>query len=135
MAAFKFNGFKVLRMNFEAKEKFVKDDQNYEFNIGHDFSINGTHMSVKLGTNNTNDFPFKYNVLIQGEFDYVDSEDSDGIGFKAFRANALAILFPYLRTIVAQVTAISEFEAVTLPTINMIQYLENADLRETNSQN
>lgn len=127
MAGISFKDFKVLRMFLEKNDEYIEKNEQVKFDLGHSFDITGNQMVVQLFTGNKNDFPFKYEVIVQGIFEYNGDEDSANIGLHGFRANALAILFPYLRTVVSQMTTLSEYDPVSLPTINMIEYLKAAD--------
>ena len=63
--------------------------------------------------------PYRFSVEIAGRF------DSETIWHTEWEANALAILFPYIRAIVSSVSAQSGREPVILPTINLAQMFDN----------
>ncbi len=63
--------------------------------------------------------PYRFSVEIAGRF------DSETIWHTEWEANALVILFPYIRAIVSSVSAQSGREPVILPTINLAQMFDN----------
>ncbi|MCG4285599.1 protein-export chaperone SecB, partial [Lacticaseibacillus paracasei] len=67
------------------------------------------------------DFPFLVEVTITGSFSYVKVEDKTGVGLKNLvQVNGSAILFPYIRAIVSQLTGMAnEYTPLLLPTINI----------------
>ncbi|VMY41725.1 preprotein translocase subunit SecB [Streptococcus pneumoniae] len=77
--------------------------------------------------------PFSFDVSIVGYFEF-DVEESDGIQFKDFlKTNAIAILFPYLRTIVSDLTGKSNrFPNYNMPVRNIANEIaENNNINIT----
>lgn len=72
--------------------------------------------------------PFEVVVKIVGNFKY-DDEDNNDISFETYLSeNAIAILFPYLRSIISDMSAKSnEFPTLILPVINVVKLLEDND--------
>ncbi|MFP4023087.1 MAG: protein-export chaperone SecB [Thiohalospira sp.] len=60
---------------------------------------------------------FKSEVHGVGFFEFEDIEDKNIDSF--FYLNAPAILFPYIRAYIASLTALSGFNPITLPTLNL----------------
>ena len=61
-------------------------------------------LSVTLDVNS----PFKLEVAIEGKFKYTVEDDKDSVGAEQLLStNAVAILFPYLRSVVSSVTMLS----------------------------
>lgn len=65
---------------------------------------------------------FNLKMLCIGIFDY-DSEDEDLI-LNFMSLNGPAIVFPYIRSFVSSYTALSGFDTITLPTLNLSTYKE-----------
>lgn len=94
-----------LSPNF-TREICKKDDNNYV-------------VSLAIGINGDN-IPFEVYVNISGYFGVETSEFSEQLIYK----NAVAILFPYLRSLVSTLTANSSVKPVILPPINIVKMFE-----------
>lgn len=70
--------------------------------------------------------PFSFEVIIVGYFEF-NNDESDDILFRDFlRTNAIAILFPYLRSIVSDLTGKSNiYPNYNMPVRNIAQELED----------
>lgn len=128
-AGFQFTGFQVIKSHIN-KTGSEKVGDNLELN----FTPRGEKDEAKkifnlyLGVSITNtDKSFSVEIDIVGFFIYADELGQEAIN-NYFYVNAPAILFPYVRAYISALTALSGFEAITLPTIN-ITFLGNA-LRE-----
>lgn len=82
-----------------------------------------------LGFTTKEELPFDITVKIEGDFIYENGEDNKNIGFDSLlKKNATAILFPYLRMIVSQITGIDdEFPMLVLPTMNIEKFIEDRE--------
>lgn len=127
----KFHNYKVDKVNFEMNNK-EPDSTEYEvnFKVRADFSINddNTKMLVTLKTSLYEDeednYPFKMFVAVTGLF----STEADGDIVK-FKANAAAILFPYVRALVSSFTANCNVVPLILPTINIHKMLTDDETK------
>jgi len=76
--------------------------------------------------------PFYLNLIIEGFFELKagdgnpDLVDPDSIE-KIVKSNTVAILFPYVRNVVTQITMLANIAPVILPTINTFKLIEEAD--------
>ena len=86
------------------------DKETGEFLVG---------LSVKLFDGNDNP-PFNLEMEIEGLFSVDLSQNHDTIE-QLSRLNTVAILLPYLRALVAQITSIAEVATVNLPIANLEQ--------------
>lgn len=86
------------------------DKETGEFLVG---------LSVKLFDGNDNP-PFNLEMEIEGLFSVDLSQNQDTIE-QLSRLNTVAILLPYLRALVAQITSIAEVATVNLPIANLEQ--------------
>ncbi len=80
------------------------------------------------------DNPFYLSLNVNGLF----SVEDDGIGddlskSKILKANSVAILFPYIRSIVSNITLTANVPPVILPPINTYQLMENVAKQVTPS--
>lgn len=72
--------------------------------------------------------PFSFKVTIVGYFEY-NEEEAEEISFTKFlKTNAIAILYPYLRSIVSDLTGKSNvFPNYNMPVTNISRELEETD--------
>lgn len=75
---------------------------------------------------NESDSPFSLYVSITGLFDYQSDMKDDKLQ-KLITTNATAILFPYLRAMVTNITSNAGISPVILPTLNINKLLGNAN--------
>lgn len=82
-------------------------------------------ITLKAKVNERENVPFSFEASIVGYFEY-NKEASDGIEFEKFlKTNAIAILFPYLRSLVSDITAKSnKFPNYNMPVRNISQEIE-----------
>lgn len=122
-----FKGYTVDEVYFKINENFdnsktVKIDFDIDDNI--EFDNESSQMSVELKLEvfkemKKNNYPFSINVTLTGFF------KTNGDNIEVFRPNAIAILYPYLRSIVSTYTANSNVSTLILPPINVVKYIES----------
>ena len=71
-----------------------------------------------------NNYPFKLELELVGVFSVRMGEEDD---INSYKANALAILFPYARALVSSYTANSNITPLILPTININKFLADKE--------
>lgn len=131
MAVIDFKNYRIIKMYYERNKSFKNIDKGKD-TISPRFSvhINDSNkdkaiiqLSVKIDENN---FPFKLEASLEGMFAYNSDEDATNIGKKVFFSrNAVAILFPYLRSCVSSLTNLSnENRALILPAMNIVELLK-----------
>lgn len=122
----KFESYFVDEITFKRNNKFKLDITNpprVEFNIKKSKIENGNNMIIRLFVHifkdaENNNYPFEMKVSITGIF-----EVSDTSGKFDFEPNAIAILYPYVRSIVSNYTVNANIGAVVLPAINVNEML------------
>lgn len=98
---------------------------NLNAEVGH--SDDNTHGAVKLSVVLIDkDALKKISATIIGYFEINIKENI----FDILYVNGTAILYPYLRSIVSIVSAIDSSEAMLLPTINVLELLDNSQHSE-----
>lgn len=125
-AGFQFTGFQVIRSHID-KMGSEKVGDNLELNFATRGEKDETRriFNLFLGVTISNtDKTFNVDVEVVGYFTY-SSEAGVEIINNYFFINAPAILFPYVRAYISSLTALSGYETVTLPTIN-ITFLGNS---------
>lgn len=137
MAGISFLGYEVIESFYKRNMNF-KGNSDDKLNPAMGFVCEITEnketgqviLTIVLGEDKTTgkEFPFDAQVKIRGNFLYHE-EESENISFEEFlRSNAIAILFPYLRMHISNLTLMSnEFQALNLPVINVVHFLEDTE--------
>ncbi|MGV3043501.1 protein-export chaperone SecB [Staphylococcus rostri] len=127
MAAINFINYVVDTMHYRTNPEFdiennkditIDEDIDAHINIIDDEETAIITLRAKL--DEKENVPFSFEVSIVGYFEF-DEEESDGIDFKdLLKTNAVAILFPYLRAIVSELTGKSNrFPNYNMPVRNI----------------
>lgn len=127
-----FEGYRLIDAKFSCDSGFefheLKNGEfRYSFSKCHT-AISENEMQVNLRSrvfySDNDDFdtaPYRVSIEIAGRF-------SSKTAFKKmWENNALAILFPYVRSIVSCITAQSGRNAVILPTVNIARMFEESE--------
>lgn len=112
-------------LNFNSKED-IKIDLDIDSSVT--FSDDNRSFLLKLTVELfkdavKNNYPFSMNLSIIGMF-RLDTDNKEKINTFA-EVNGVAILFPYIRSIVSTYTANANVPPLILPPINVINYLKN----------
>ena len=96
------------------------------FDFDTETSINGNKLEIELRADVfkqalKNKYPFEMQVILKGFFS-MDS-DEPTVNVNMFEKNAIAILFPYLRSIVSTYTVNANVPPVLLPAMNINEYI------------
>lgn len=128
----RFLNYTVNKVNFELNDNFDNNGQKirHDFNIGHSIEIEDNKMLVTIQLNvfpnmKENNYPFSIDLEVSGLFQVSGDEP------EKYEINALAILYPYLRSLVSTYTANSNVSTLVLPPINIKKYI---DLNNESSQ-
>lgn len=124
MTVLNFKGYRVLDMSYTQNEQFKSSQEKLSFNPN--FGVNlvtddNDEAKVTLTFVLENELPFNIKVTLEGSFKYNASEDEANIGVdELLKKNATAILFPYLRAIVSQLTSMgNEYQPLLIPAMNI----------------
>jgi len=133
MAGIKFNDYITSKIYYERNPNFIyKDRLNvnpfYECEITENELEASVKLKARVGLEKDPDIPFSMEIEIIGFFEYIP-EESEDIGFEDYlMTNSIAILFPYLRAVIADITARSnEFPALNLPVANISKMMSDQD--------
>lgn len=123
-----FLDYRVVNVEFKLNQEFNGEEEiDLEINVESDrvISDDGKQMVITLKLHVFDDksesYPFTMFVELHGLFEL--SEEVDEKNIKQYYTNALAILYPYARTIVSNYTASANIEPVILPTINITKMI------------
>lgn len=127
---------------FERNGDFVaaKDEGTkfeYEIGVKANFDEESRILSVTVNTktpskNDSPNYPFYFNVAVLGSFQF--SEDTQEKIIQQYQdVNCPAIIFPYLREAIADITRRAGFPPLHLPPVNFIELAKKRDMSEKNS--
>lgn len=130
-AVIRFLGYRLVNVNYVCSPDFELNtitNGKYHFSftkVGALLSDTQYQLNliVRLCYSNEADYesaPLRLVIELAGRYECEESWSD------RWEANALAILFPYLRAMVSTVTAQSGREPVVLPTVNIVQLFKNA---------
>lgn len=132
MAGIIFEDYFIEEVSYKKNHSFENSgsvDLNTNFNCNisvKDNSVAEVNLVANIGDLAVVNSPFEIKVSIVGKFIY-NEDQSNGLSFEKYLSeNAIAILFPYLRNAISDVSAKSnEFPTLILPVINVAKLLEN----------
>lgn len=137
---FLFGGYAVKQMVFTRNEKCSRTTLELDFTISsiapnfreHEGKYIGeTGLTVNIFPDAIErDYPFQCSVTLIGQFSAKLGENMESSVFhKRLSQNGLAILFPYVRAIVSDITRMANVTPVILPSINIVEYLKRYQAR------
>lgn len=118
-----FNKYIVKEILFEQNEKFKEKPVEIKFKVNKNTSYDKDKMIVDLGVEifEKNDkYPFYMTVVVRGIFSIENNDERIN-----FEPNAIAILYPYIRSIVSTYTSQANVMPLILPIINVNKLLED----------
>lgn len=131
MSVLEFNGYRIAKMSYQRNEDYHSTTNQITLSpkpqtvidlAGNEIKVS---LTITVGSLKDKTVPFEVACTIVGSFTYQPDEDGNQVGLdKLVRNNAVAILYPYARAMIATLTANSgEFPSYNLPTINVGQWL------------
>lgn len=123
-----FEKYIVKEISYRTNESYTKHNDislDFDFDAHMQLCENNKKMEVELSADifkNSleKNYPFEMSVSIKGFF-YIEMGNGE---IQTFEANAIAILFPYVRAIVSTFTANANVAPVILPPMNINEYLK-----------
>lgn len=124
-----FNNYKVTEMHFESTP--VSGDQ-HEFELHPEFHSSVVNcgenqydvtLSVEIASTKDRPMPFRLKVALAGHFALRDGDEmvSPEMKEQIIQKNTVSILFPFLRSIVATLTATANIPTLLLPIMNFTE--------------
>lgn len=136
-AILKFNNYCVEYMNYKRNSNFwdelnSENQQVKEVDIAPEFSFDillapGSYLQanvivgVKVGSEENSNSPFRVEAVLRGFFEITTGSIERDRALKFYSENAIAILYPYLRSLVSDLTGKSDHQPLVLPTLNIIK--------------
>lgn len=117
-ASFRFKGMEVIDSRIT-----VHAPGQYHFNIAFEpsgvFDKNQNTFTLYLNTKITEkEERILIEVSTRSVFEYSETDDTNML-MEYFTGNAPAIVFPYIRSYISALTALSGMQTITMPTLNM----------------
>ena len=133
----KFKNFALLKVNFYLNREFKEDNPDKtiapEILITHEFRENEKQLVVILGLRQlTGNIQYRFEVEAGGFFQF-DNVPEEKILKQLATINCPAILFPYVRETIADLTRRAGFPPLHLNPINFIQLAKEQEAKQTQS--
>lgn len=131
----RFENFRILEIEYKFVDEMEEDNLTFKVktsNIELD-NVNESHdLFVKLEMQDKNEsksYNRKIIVAVQGIFSFENTENTDiKVMEHLLRVNGTAILMPYIRTLISNLTAFdNSTDHILLPTINVNSLLEDSE--------
>jgi preprotein translocase subunit SecB len=121
---FQFKKYLVENIDFKIKNISTPQRLKFDFDINKEVEYNNNSMNLLVFVDvfkNEINAPFELSLAIRGFFEFSENIENKEI----FEKNAMAILFPYIRNIITNITSISGFPPLIIPTLNINKFYEN----------
>lgn len=127
-----FLDYRVNKIEFVNNKEYNGEEVDIDFDMAVEVHVSedGQEMIVVLKTNIFDSqeetvYPFKMSVEVEGYFkSNFEGEEQD---IKKYVKNAVAILFPYVRSLISTYTANANVTPLILPTINVSKLVEKVE--------
>lgn len=133
----KFKNFALLKVNFYLNREFKEDNPDKtiapEILITHEFRENEKQLVVILGLRQlTGNIQYRFEVEAGGFFQF-DNVPEEKILKQLATINCPAIIFPYIRETIADLTRRAGFPPLHLNPVNFIQLAKEQEAKQTQS--
>jgi preprotein translocase subunit SecB len=126
-----FKNYKVNKLYFCEDDKLISADDTFKVNPHFMKNINiiddknfEVTVGCKIESTSENPFPFDLEVVLTGDFSI---SEKDANYETLINENAVAILFPYLRSIISSLTLNANRNSLILPTFNFVKVFERLE--------
>ncbi|WP_373205839.1 protein-export chaperone SecB [Clostridium tertium] len=125
----RFKNYIVESIDFKSNFNFSGEEKSIEFDLENDYEFEDNNFILTLEMEvfpdaEKNDYPFSMRVRIIGLFE-VESESTEKEKIDFAEKNSIAILFPYIRSLISVYTSNANIGTTIIPPINVVKYLEN----------
>lgn len=121
---FQFKKYLVENIDFKIKNISNHQRIKFDFDINKEVEYNNNSMNLLVIVDvfkNEINAPFELSLAIRGIFEFSENIEDKEI----FEKNAMAILFPYIRNIITNITSMSGFPPLIIPTLNINKFYQN----------
>jgi preprotein translocase subunit SecB len=137
MAKLRLKDVRLVGLAFNVSKDFSESEDGLEFRF--DFGISGSYdkdrneikVELRVSTPDSTQaaWPFLFDVRMVGLFE-ADIDLEDTVIDQFVRVNCPAIIFPYVREIVSNLTQRAGFPPLYLPVINFVKHAEQTFVAE-----
>ena len=127
-----FTGYQVIKAEYSVNDIETNAGDKYVIKPIYDRMIRklgnneyALFLEVRVGDGDE-PFPFRADVGIVGKFRYSSVDHDETL----LKKNAVAILFPYLRSTLTMLTSLANVNPIILPTINLVKMFEDNEANE-----
>ncbi|MDB5051394.1 MAG: protein translocase subunit secB [Fibrobacteres bacterium] len=132
-----FNSFKLTELNFATNKDYLKKEDNPKSiemapEISAGFFLNEkknctVFLEVKVSDSNA---PFSFLIKGEAQFKFENEIDDQVELNKIVHVNLLAIIYPFIREPIAEITRKMGFTPLLLPPINFVEIFNNISKNE-----
>lgn len=135
ISSFKFEHYKMSNIEFKLNKKYEEENEEHiklDIGLGLNVSRSSTEAQKVMVTLNLKIFenyiednkPYFINIQMDGLFEIIDNMSDEQVN--AFgKTSATAVMFPYLRSTVTQITSLSNCKPLVLPLINVSNLIDD----------
>ncbi|KIL23302.1 hypothetical protein B4134_0612 [Bacillus safensis] len=141
-AIFQFSDYNVLEIQYKLNPVFEEDEASLSPGFSFDLEFSEeedealVYLGLELGDADLQVNSFYLNVKIAGNFIF-RSEDEELVHEQKIeycKINGVAILYPYLRALVSDITSKGSEQPIILPTMNVVEMLRRNEMNKKNIQ-
>lgn len=130
LAKLQFLDYFVTDIEYKFNPMFTSsDDEKLSPEFGYEIKMNEedptealVYLSISIGEKNLKENSVYVSVTIVGHFKAFNVEDQEELEYY-FTHNTLAILYPYLRSLVSEITSKGSEAPIILPTLNIVSLI------------
>lgn len=131
---FQFDDYNVIDVNYKFNSKFNGDEAlispafdlqlNFENEERNEADLT---LGIEIGDKELESNSFYLNCKVQGHFIFNNDKYEDDEKLKFFKINGVSILYPYLRSLVSDITSKGSEQPLILPTMNVAKMIEDQE--------
>lgn len=125
--SFSYDNFRVIDIKFSLNEKFNASESaeiKPEIGMNAEYDSKTKYLRLKIGIRQSNQKgPFTFEIIGEGLFKFDKKPDDESLR-KISAINCPAIMFPYLRETVADITGRAGFAPLHLAPVNFVALAE-----------
>jgi preprotein translocase subunit SecB len=116
-ATFRLNNYRISKSSIEVKDSHQKDEIKISVSVSGKIKKNAYWMTMAIELKNDKE-TLSINVVSESEFEFNEDIDREMLSAMCTK-NAPAIILPYIRAYIGCLTALTEINAIMIPTINL----------------
>lgn len=138
ISSLRFKGYLSDNIYFAMNSEFNRSEDDLELDLEFNYDLNMEYEEKRAILNlectvfdncEENNYPFTIDVSLLGFFEF-DGDLKEEDVHKMIEINGSAILFPYLRSIISNITASAGIQPLIIPTMNISKLIKN-DINKT----